>query len=64
MFKSNATCLSGRLLSLVEVYARLILSQCSDIAVSKKVVEARKMIVNETIALASKRMVNSWTVTT
>lgn len=57
-------CLLDALLSLVELYVRLFLSQVLDIYRSAESVEGGKELVEETAALRSKRIVHSWALAT
>lgn len=58
----HSACFQDAFSSLVEVFAKYVLSPNSDIAGSKKALEASKEFLKETAALASKRRVYSCTV--
>lgn len=55
-------CLEGALLSIVEVYVKLVLSPETDIAKSKNVVEESRIFSKEETAHMSRRMAQRWSV--
>lgn len=59
--ENDSALFRGALLSLLEVYAKRILSPDSYISRSEKVVGTQKVFVEEMAALASKRKADCWT---